>query len=606
MNDDIRRFMAKSQKSLKVLLSLIIPLIVFAVLFSVYDFSLQSYVTFAIYTLLGLVAAVSIFKLVSAPKRLYFPFIVFETTYLSVYGISFLLHLNTSLFDFVKGVAFSFIAFATVASTKVAIPFIRKRSFYQLGKILFALILFIAVALPLIMICYLVATGSLISSDIILALAQTNASEGKEFFNANFNFRWVISFVVLVAVYFINYHAFNYTIHCKEDKGLNLFSLILVMYVSVFFALPRMDYLPFSVIKITSRQLDNFDAYKQQKGQRLEKLSKLKALKLCDEFNDNRSLFVLVIGESETRDRMQAYGFKRSNTPKLIQRLQNPHNILFKNAFSSWPQTVQALSYALTQANQYNHIDTVDAYSLIEMARASDFDTYWLSNQRKYGVYETPITVVASTAHNEIWTNGSAKMEGVFFDQELVNQFPKIKMDRNTLIVIHLMGSHQKYQKRLPKDFMIFKGDDEDNDYYDDTILYTDYIVDEIYKKASQSKYFKALVYVSDHGEDPHLVGGHDPLNVTRQMLQVPLTVYLSDSFVEQRPHAYEALIENSDKYWSNDLTFDLMMGLMGLEGVPSYDPKYDLSSKSYDLKPEEVLTMYGKKRVIDDLDAKK
>ena len=172
--------MAKSKKSLKVLLSLIIPLIVFVVLFSVYDFSLQSYVTFAIYTLLGLVAAVSIFKLVSARKRLYFPFIVFETTYLSVYGISFLLHLNTSLFDFVKGVAFSFIAFATVASTKVAISFIRKRSFYQLGKILFALILFIAVALPLIMICYLVATGSLISSDIILALAQTNASEGKE------------------------------------------------------------------------------------------------------------------------------------------------------------------------------------------------------------------------------------------------------------------------------------------------------------------------------------------------------------------------------------------------------------------------------------------
>ena len=73
--------MAKSKKSLKVLLSLIIPLIVFVVLFSVYDFSLQSYVTFAIYTLLGLVAAVSIFKLVSAPKRLYFPFIVFETTY---------------------------------------------------------------------------------------------------------------------------------------------------------------------------------------------------------------------------------------------------------------------------------------------------------------------------------------------------------------------------------------------------------------------------------------------------------------------------------------------------------------------------------------------
>ena len=48
--------MAKSQKSLKALLYLIIPFIVFAVLFSVYDFSPQSYVTFAIYPLLALVA----------------------------------------------------------------------------------------------------------------------------------------------------------------------------------------------------------------------------------------------------------------------------------------------------------------------------------------------------------------------------------------------------------------------------------------------------------------------------------------------------------------------------------------------------------------------
>lgn len=102
----------------------------------------------------------------------------------------------------------------------------------------------------------------------------------------------------------------------KSNLKFAIFSLF-VMIVSVFLALPRMDYLPYAVVKVTSRQLDNFESYKKQKGARLEKLKALTSLKLDNNLNDDGNLFILVIGESETRDRMGAYGFNRDNTPNL-------------------------------------------------------------------------------------------------------------------------------------------------------------------------------------------------------------------------------------------------------------------------------------------------
>ena len=236
----------------------------------------------------------------------------------------------------------------------------------------------------------------------------------------------------------------------------------------------------------------------------------------------------------------------------------------------------------------------------MEIAKAAGYTTYWLSNQRKFGVYETPITVVASTADHEIWTNGSAKMEGVFFDEELLNRFPRIDPKKNNFIVIHLMGSHQKYEKRLPSEYKVFHGDDDINDYYDDTVLYTDHIVSEIYKKAKSYSSFMGMMYLSDHGEDPHIIGGHDPVNVNAQMLRIPAVVYVSDNYISRCKDIYSNLEANRDRYWSNDLLYELMVSLLRIEGAPHFNLKLDIASKEYSLDKNDVLTMYGKKHVTE------
>jgi heptose-I-phosphate ethanolaminephosphotransferase len=157
------------------------------------------------------------------------------------------------------------------------------------------------------------------------------------------------------------------------------------------------------------------------------------------------------------------------------------------------------------------------------------------------------------------------------------------------------MGSHQKYDKRLPSEFIRFEGQDETLDYYDDTVLYTDYILEKIYSKASEKSNFKAMIYFSDHGEDPHVVGGHDPVNLNGQMLRIPLAVYLSDRYVQDNPKIHDALVQNKDKYFSNDLIFDLTVRIMGISGLPGMDDSLNLADKAYALDKNSVLTMYGK-----------
>lgn len=575
-----------------------IPFVVLSTLYYVYDFSLNSVVTAVIYSVLALgclLAVIVTFKLNKTALR---GMATVAITYLSVYLVALKMNLNTTPMEYLKGVIFTVLAIAFITFFRCVLLPKKDCAFYTLRKVLFVIIAFITLFLPLLLLCYLIATNSLISSDIIIALAQTNGAEGAEFFVSNVNYKWLLALLFLIAVIYINCKAYENLTCDPKAKVTTSFSIAIILIGSIFLAIPRIDYLPFAVVKVTSRQLDNFALYKQQKGVRLQKLSTLTSLKLNPDVDKDGNLFVLVIGESQSASHIQAYGYQKATTPKLVERLKEPNHLLFNNVFSSWPQTVQALSYALTNANQYNQVEVSDAYSLIEIARAVGFDTYWLSNQRKYGMYETPITVISSTANHEIWTNGSAKMEGVFFDEELVNRLPKVDPNKNTFIIIHLMGSHQKYEKRVPKEFRQFTGADEVVASYDNSILYTDYVVDEIYNKAKKNPAFKALVYFSDHGEEPHVVGGHDPVNVTYQMLKVPLFVYLSDSYRKNHLNLFESLKSNEHKYFSNDLIFDLMVSLMRIEGVPNFEESLNLSSKKYRLDKASTLTMYGKKHI--------
>ena len=96
---------------------IVLALVITTILYYVNSLSLQDNFAFTTYLLLGLFCLWGSFKLCKS-KKIIFAFLVFEITYLSVYLLSILLSLNTSLFDFIKGVAFSFVVFSLLACIK--------------------------------------------------------------------------------------------------------------------------------------------------------------------------------------------------------------------------------------------------------------------------------------------------------------------------------------------------------------------------------------------------------------------------------------------------------------------------------------------------------
>lgn len=63
----------------------------------------------------------------------------------------------------------------------------------------------------------------------------------------------------------------------------------------------------------------------------------------------DKGIYILVIGESETRDHMHAYGYSRETTPWLDSMVSKSGTILFQHAYSNHTHTVPALTYALSE-----------------------------------------------------------------------------------------------------------------------------------------------------------------------------------------------------------------------------------------------------------------
>lgn len=347
--------------------------------------------------------------------------------------------------------------------------------------------------------------------------------------------------------------------------------------------------------------IGDFKEYKENSAKRNEKLQKLASqIKSSDE----KGVYVLVIGESATRNHMSAYGYGKQTTPFLDQLKKEGNTLVFENTWSNETYTIATLQYALTGQNQYNQRKLSDVYSLSEIATVAGFDTYWISNQTPFRSGDIPIVIFARATSSQTFINQHTG-KGIFsdfYDEKLIDVFPNINSDGSVFIIVHLIGSHPVYLDRYPKKFEHFKDEDLRVSSYDNSILYTDYVMSKLYRKLVKIPNFMALVYFSDHGEEPDLHYGHDGARYTPQMSKIPLVMSFSEEFKKKNPKMFETLKSHQKVYWSNDLLYDVMVSVLGLRFVPDVEAKYDLSSEEYDMPLEKLLTCHGKRKVMDGL----
>lgn len=441
---------------------------------------------------------------------------------------------------------------------------------------------------------YYSVTSTVFAPDTLLAIAQTNIQEAIEYAKDNFSCKTI--FLIILANASVFFVAIKNTQKILWNKY-NLFLVLFCITACLVGVYKYRDNIITDIPKQASKTLAQYKNFSKERTDRKDNMSKLLL-----SHKPEAGVYVLVIGESQNRAHMQAYNYHRATTPWLDSMKNDKNMLLFTKAYSCHTHTVPTLLYALTAKNQYNNIAVKNAVSVLEVAEAAGFETVWLSNQVKYSAWDTPVTSIASEANQQKWINSTLgeSTNTDYFDGKLIEELEKIKITDKMLIVMHLMGNHGSYEQRYPKAFEKYDGKNT-IDKYDNSIIYNDYVMSQVYKRARKIPNFKGLVYCSDHADaiDKHL--SHDAAQFDFDMTHIPLYIYLSDSYIQNNSAKYKSLEKQKNKLFTNDLLFNLMLGVLGINLNNIYEPNNDPTADTFDNNKERFKTLYGKKYICEE-----
>lgn len=382
---------------------------------------------------------------------------------------------------------------------------------------------------------YYSVTSTVFAPDTLLAIAQTNIQEAIEYAKDNFSCKTI--FLIILANASVFFVAIKNTQKILWNKY-NLFLVLFCITACLVGVYKYRDNIITDIPKQASKTLAQYKNFSKERTDRKDNMSKLLL-----SHKPEAGVYVLVIGESQNRAHMQAYNYHRATTPWLDSMKNDKNMLLFTKAYSCHTHTVPTLLYALTAKNQYNNIAVKNAVSVLEVAEAAGFETVWLSNQVKYSAWDTPVTSIASEANQQKWINSTLgeSTNTDYFDGKLIEELEKIKITDKMLIVMHLMGNHGSYEQRYPKAFEKYDGKNT-IDKYDNSIIYNDYVISQVYKRARKIPNFKGLVYCSDHADAIDKNLSHDAAQFDFDMTHIPLYIYLSDSYIQNNSAKYKSL----------------------------------------------------------------
>lgn len=441
---------------------------------------------------------------------------------------------------------------------------------------------------------YYSVTSTVFAPDTLLAIAQTNIQEAIEYAKDNFSCKTI--FLIILTNAFVFFVAIKNTQKILWNKY-NLFLVLFCITACLVGVYKYRDNIITDIPKQASKTLAQYKNFSKERTDRKDNMSKLLL-----SHKPEAGVYVLVIGESQNRAHMQAYNYHRATTPWLDSMKNDKNMLLFTKAYSCHTHTVPTLLYALTAKNQYNNIAVKNAVSVLEVAEAAGFETVWLSNQVKYSAWDTPVTSIASEANQQKWINSTLgeSTNTDYFDGKLIEELEKIKITDKMLIVMHLMGNHGSYEQRYPKAFEKYDGKNT-IDKYDNSIIYNDYVMSQVYKRARKIPNFKGLVYCSDHADAIDKNLSHDAAQFDFDMTHIPLYIYLSDSYIQNNSAKYKSLEKQKNKLFTNDLLFNLMLGVLGINLNNIYEPNNDPTADTFDNNKECFKTLYGKKYICEE-----
>lgn len=376
-------------------------------------------------------------------------------------------------------------------------------------------------------------------------------------------------------------------------------------------------YHPFRVgdaIGYLNRELKNVENYKRDVAN-----FSFGASRQLPDSSGIQKIHVLLIGETARYDRFSINGYERETSPLLAQQ----QNLLtFSNVSTSGTMTAIAVPLIISRADASNFDDHKKEKSILAAYTEAGYKSFWVSNQSKYGL--TGNIGMHYNDGNATLFNGWGSNENNFSgntDSALIPMIDSILRAETSDIsmVVHMIGSHWRYILRYPEKFTKFKPVSDKNrmmmgyppkeimnNEYDNSILFTDYIIDQIINLVNSTGAEASITYVSDHGENlgdnkenPLYFHGYDPQPFTAR---IPLFIWTSDRFLKNYPEKFNILKSNKDRpISSGSNVFHTLLDLSGIR-IKNHDSTRSIASPFYKDSEQIIRGSNGKLVKFKDL----
>jgi len=468
--------------------------------------------------------------------------------------------------------------------------------------------LYLKILLPIILLAplnlgYIVYFNSKVSEATVLMILNTNRNEASELIKS-YILVLSIFMIIYLSVLYLLYNGVQKTIKKKPAAYISIISLGVLAISPLSKYDHNVNYVnnikisltsiyPYTIadglanvwyqnkfIKQTEKERNNFTFKSKQ-----------------DPLITDKQVHILIIGESSRYDHWGINGYSRNTSPLLSKR---ESLISFSNTAAGGFMTEWAVPLLLTGVGADNYNLNLYRKGVLGAFNEAGFTTYWVTNQTDYLGYIRIHSLEAQKGSYMLTDFRSTK--NVHMDMELVDTLKKILTEPGDkkFIVMHALGSHYSYSSRYPYQYDVFKPSNKaisskitDKAFkntlinsYDNTIVYTDAVIDSVIRMVNRLNNFSSVTYISDHGEDlfddnRNLTSHHYGSPPSKYDAHIPFFIWYSPKLKSTYPDKIANLLQHKDAKASSENLIYSITSMVGIH-YPGQDSMKDLTSSYF------------------------
>lgn len=305
--------------------------------------------------------------------------------------------------------------------------------------------------------------------------------------------------------------------------------------------------------------------------------------------DEEKTVFILVLGETARAMNFSLNGYARETNPKLkTQDIVNfPH---VESAGTATAFSVPSI-FSFTQRGDFSPTDAKYTENLLDLLQQTGYEILWKENDNGCKGVCQRVPNVEMDLKDQRFCDGTYCRDEILLDG--LEEYLANIQGEHAFIVLHTIGSHgPTYYRRYPPEFKKFTPTCDTEEIqtctqeqiintYDNTILYTDHIVSSVIDILKKFPHYESgLLYVSDHGESLGENGVYLhglPYSIApKEQTSVPMVLWMSEVMKKSDHIDYDCLKKKAaEGNFSHD---NLSHSLLSLMEVDSkwYDKKMD------------------------------